>query len=72
MLIPQGFGDREEKPRSTRWPKTMAERIQRVADETGHEWTPALLHLVLWALDEYESQRAAEGIKPTELRRGRK
>lgn len=72
MLIPQGFGEREEKPRSTRWPKGLAERIERVGEETGHDFTPALFHLVAWALDEYESQRATEGSRAAELKRGRK
>jgi hypothetical protein len=72
MLIPQGFGERESSPRSTRWPKDLAERIQKVADETGHDWTPALFHLAKWAVEEYERQRTVEGAKPAELKKGRK
>lgn len=60
MLIPQGWGEREEKPRSTRWPRGLMERVEKIANETGHDYTTALFHLVTWALDEYDRQRAEE------------
>ena len=72
MLIPQGWGEREDKTRSMRWPKDLAARVERVAKETGHEFTPALFHLVKWALDEYDAQREAEGGRPSELKRAKK
>ena len=65
MLIPQGWGERESKPRSTRWPKALMARVDRIAKETGHDYTTALFHLVSWACDTYEKQRAAEGKKST-------
>lgn len=60
MLIPRGFGDREAKPRSTRWPADLMRRVEKVSKETGHDYTTALFHLLTWALDEYDRQRAAE------------
>lgn len=59
-IIPEGWGEREDKPRSTRWPKAIMKRVEAVAKETGHDYTTALFHLIKWALDEYERQRAAE------------
>lgn len=60
MLIPVGWGEREDKPRSTRWPKKLMSRVEKVARETGHDYTTAMFHLLLWALDEYDRQRAEE------------
>lgn len=60
MLIPHGWGEREAKPRSTRWPKDLMKRLEKVATETGHDYTTAMFHLVKWALDEYDRQRDAE------------
>lgn len=60
MLIPQGWGEREDKPRSTRWPKGLMSRVEKVAKESGHDYTTALFHLLKWALDEYDAQREAE------------
>lgn len=65
LLIPKGFGDRETKPRSTRWPKQLIERVEAVADETGHDYTTAIFHLLTWACDEYDRQRIAEKKTPT-------
>lgn len=60
MLIPQGWGEREPKPRSTRWPKELIKRVEKIAAESEQDWTEALLHLTKWACDEYDRQRAAE------------
>lgn len=60
MLIPQGWGEREDKPRSTRWPAGLMARVMRIAAESDQDWTDALFHLVKWACDEYDRQRAAE------------
>lgn len=45
---------------SVRVPQRLRERIERVAEETGHDRTTAVLHLLRWALDEYDRQRAEE------------
>ena len=58
MMIPQGWGEREPKPRSTRWPKGLMARVERVAKGTGHDYTTAIFHLITWALDAYDHQRA--------------
>ena len=39
MLIPQGWGEREDKPRSTRWPSGLMARVLKIADH----WFLALL-----------------------------
>lgn len=65
-VIPEGWGEREEKPRSARWPKALAERVDRVSADNEHDFTNALFHLVKWSLDEYDRQRASEG-KPTSM-----
>lgn len=57
-MIPEGFGEREAKPRSVRWPKDLAKRVDAAARETGNEWTPTLFWLVKWALDERDAQKA--------------
>ena len=60
MLIPQGWGEREDKPRSTRWPQSLMTRVEKIAKESGHDYTTALFHLVKWACDEYDRQREQE------------
>ena len=65
LLIPQGFGDREPKPRSTRWPKALIGRVEKIADATGHDYTDALFYLLTWACDEYDRQRVAEKKTPS-------
>lgn len=60
ILIPTGFGERESAPRQMKWPKDMAKRVQSIADEHQQEFTSTTLHLLKWALDEYDRQRAEE------------
>lgn len=60
MLIQQGWGDRENKTRSYRWPKRLIERVDRIAKETMNDPTEALFHLVQWACEEYDHQRESE------------
>ncbi len=59
-MVPEGFGEREEKPRSVRFPKRIAEGIEEVAGATSQEWAPAMFHLLQWALAEYKKQREDE------------
>ena len=60
MMIPQGWGEREDKPRSTRWPRSLMERVEKVATASELDYTTAMFHLLKWALDEYDTQREAE------------
>lgn len=60
-VVPEGEG--VAKPMSLRVPEKLIERIDAVAKATGNARTETLLHLVRWALDEYEAQRAAEDPK---------
>jgi hypothetical protein len=59
-MIPKGFGEREDHTRSQRWPQDLAKRVEKIAAETQQDFTTALFHLVKWACDEYDQQRAAE------------
>jgi hypothetical protein len=61
-VIPEGWGEREPKPRSARWPAEMMRRVERVADLTGHDDVHALFYLVRWALDEFDAQRTRDGL----------
>lgn len=57
-VVPAGEG--VAKPLSLRVPEKLISRIDAVAKETGNARTETLLHLVRWALDEYDRQRAEE------------
>lgn len=60
LLIPKGFGDREKKPRSTRWPKDLIARVEAIGAATGHDYTTAMFHLMTWACDQFDRERAEE------------
>lgn len=60
FLIQKGWGDREDKTRSYRWPRRIIERVDKIARETMNEPSDALFYLVEWACDEYEMQREKE------------
>lgn len=45
---------------SLRVPQRVLERVDAVAEDTGHDRTATVLHLLRWALDEYDRQRATE------------
>lgn len=68
QIIPEGWGEREEKPRSARWPRALVARLDQVAKDNEHDFTTALFHLVKWSLDEYDRQRSAEGKSTSEPR----
>lgn len=57
-VVPEGEGP--GVPLSVRYPKGLLVRIDACAKDTGNSRTETLLHLLRWALDEYETQRAAE------------
>lgn len=57
-IVPKGEG--AGSPLSIRFPKTVLTRIDAAAKATGNSRTETILHLLRWALDEYEAQRAAE------------
>lgn len=60
MLIPPGFAEREPSPRSMRWPKDIAKKVEEVAGATHHDFSTTVFHLLQWALAEYDRQRAEE------------
>lgn len=57
-VVPEGEGP--GVPLSMRYPKKLLERVDACADETGHNRTDTIMHLLRWALEEFETQRAAE------------
>lgn len=57
-VIPVGEG--HGKPLSIRFPLALLKRIDAAAKATGNNRTETILHLLRWALDEYERQRANE------------
>lgn len=65
MLIPEGFGEREDNPRSVRWPKELVKRVDKLADEARHDFSMTVFHLVKWALDENDKRIEAETRKAT-------
>lgn len=61
-IIPEGWGEREDKVRGTRWPRRLIDRVDTVAEQSDLDYTNTLFHLVKWALDEYDRQREKEGL----------
>ena len=59
-VVPEGEG--VAQPVSLRIPERLIERLDAVAKATGNPRTETILHLVRWALDEYDAQRAAEKV----------
>jgi metal-responsive CopG/Arc/MetJ family transcriptional regulator len=43
-----------------RYPKLLLQRVDAVAKETGNPRTETILHLIRWALDEYDKERSEE------------
>lgn len=62
-MIPLGFGEREDSPRSVRWPKELVKRIEKLAEESRHDFSTTVFHLVKWALDENDRKAEAEARK---------
>lgn len=68
-IVPEGWGEREDRPRSMRWPKKVMDRVEVVAAQSELDYTTTVFHLVKWALDEYDRQREEKGLplsKPKE------
>lgn len=61
-VVPEGEG--VAKPLSLRVPERLIERIDAVAKATGNPRTDTIMHLLRWALDEYDRQRAEEKSSP--------
>lgn len=51
------IGEREESPRTLRFPKDLAARITAVAKEQGQDFTTTCLYLLKAACDEVEAHR---------------
>jgi metal-responsive CopG/Arc/MetJ family transcriptional regulator len=43
-----------------RFPEKLLVRIDKCAKATGNSRTDTVLHLIRWALEEYEKERGAE------------
>ena len=57
-VVPPGEGP--GIPLSIRYPKQLISRIDACAKATGNNRTETIMHLLRWALDEFDAQRAKE------------
>lgn len=58
-VVPEGEGETTVQI-GVRTPEKLLERIDRCAKETGNDRTATVLHLLRWALSQYEKERAEE------------
>lgn len=54
-IVPAGEGP--GVPLSVRYPKALLARVDACADATGNSRTDTIMHLLRWALDDYESKK---------------
>lgn len=54
-VVPEGEGKASEAV-TLRLPKKLLERVEKCAKETDNNRTDAILHLLRWALSQYESK----------------
>lgn len=54
-VVPEGEGKASEAV-TVRLPKKLLERVERCAKETQNTRTDAMLHLMRWALNQYEGK----------------
>jgi hypothetical protein len=66
QAVPGLLGEREDHPRSMRWPKDVAAAIEELAKEYGQEFSTTALHLMKNAVAEV---KAARGKKRSSLKR---
>ena len=59
-MVPEGFGDREEKPRNFRFPVKLGKAIEEIARATDQDVTSTLFFLLQWATTEWKAQRELE------------
>jgi metal-responsive CopG/Arc/MetJ family transcriptional regulator len=64
-VVPEGEG--VASPLSLRIPEKLVKRVDAVAKATGNSRTETILHLMRWALDEYDRQRAADARTPVKV-----
>lgn len=69
QAVPGLLGDREDHPRSMRWPKDVAARITELAEEYGQEFSTTALHLLKGAVAELDAARAKKKAPASKLRR---
>ena len=43
-MIPLGFGEREDKPRSLRWPVSLRKRVGKAGIDAGHDLAAMTFH----------------------------
>jgi metal-responsive CopG/Arc/MetJ family transcriptional regulator len=58
VVVPQGEGP--TKPVSLRFPTSIIRRLDACAAATDNSRSDVIFYLLRWALDQYESQVAAE------------
>lgn len=63
QAVPGMLGEREDDPRSMRWPKDVAAAVEKLAEEYGQEFSTTALHLLKVAVAEVAAARAAKKSK---------
>lgn len=57
MQLNRGFGEREPQPRSLRWPRELAKRVEKIAEELDQDFPMAVFELMRWACDEWDREK---------------
>lgn len=52
--IPLGLGQREQNPRSMRWPKDLVLAVQRIAESKNQDFSTAALYILRAGITEYD------------------
>lgn len=63
--VPGLLGEREGNPRTLRFPKELATRIEALAKENGADFTTTTLYLLRGALAEVEARKAPRAKRRT-------
>lgn len=58
--VPELLGEREDSPRSMRWPKDLAADVEAMAKEQGQEFSTVALYLLKNAVAEVRASRAGK------------
>lgn len=63
--VPGLLGEREDNPRTLRFPRELAARIEALAKENGADFTTTTLYLLKGALAEVESRKTPKAKRRT-------
>jgi hypothetical protein len=60
MILPPKHKRGDTESVTMRFPRAMLKRVQVIADRSGHSRTEVVLHLLAWALDEYDREQGEQ------------